>query len=266
MATWRLQCRTHGGIFVMPSRKGRKPVRCNDDHKCLRHPDSNGEIPGLPGVTVKDAAALKTSVVPSRAAATASKIKNNRARSKPTLKAKGGKRNLRTTVQKPAEVTVTVNASLPPAQKAKEALTAKGWTVVGRAFEGTSAELTATRDDEHIYMVWVDGKLTTQDYQLWHNDQLPEKNNRPKTELDFDPEEISDKELMHLLAGQPITWWNRLGTNEEKAIVGDKVRITHTFIGDRAEENAGERVITFVDHGGGGYRSFHVSALLKVGR
>lgn len=307
MTVWRLQCRTHGGIFVMPSRRGRKPVRCTNDNQCSRTP---AEI-------VKRATGQgdsQVAIVPSRAAALASKIKNKRIAvqtensnnlrttvqksaaptfkgtnyavqaaakvevpdvvvtlEKPKLKTKGGIRNLRTTVQKPAEVTVTVNTSLPSAQKAKELLTAKGWEVQGRGWfeneaEGrvSHAEVIATRDDERISMLWVEGNLVDQNYQLWANGQPPAVNGRPKSQLDFDPEDIGDQELIRVLSGQSVTWWNRLGSSKESGVIGERVRVTHTFIGGRADENPGERTITFVDREGG-YRSFYVSALVKIG-
>lgn len=239
-------CRDHGGIFKQPVRRGRQPVKCKPDNKCTRHPDV---------ATVK--------------------VSTEAPASKPVLSSK--KRDLRTRVQKPAEVTTTVNPSIPPAMAAKALLVEKGWLVEGRAWmdtvggspsglrEGGFAEITATRDDERIYMVWVEGELKDQTYSLWHNGHTPEANGRPKSNLGFDPEELTDQELIRVLSGQKVTWWNRLGSNQESGTIANKVQISHTYIGGKADENPGERVITFVDHGGGGFRSFHASALVKVG-
>jgi len=237
MKTVHITCRTHGGVFKIPSRRGRPPVKCGG---------TNGKGEPIPLCTRAED--------PSAA---------------PQPKLKAIKRTLRTEVVAEAPVEVTVNISIPPAMQAKEMLTAKGWTVAGKAWIGDSdsayAELSASRDDEHLLMVWTDGNLTTQEYRLWKDSHLPEDNNRPRRDLGFDPDTMPDSELIRVLSGQKVTWYNRLGTNMETGVLGNKVRISHTYLGGRGDENPGERVITFVDHGGGGFRSFHVSALMKVG-
>lgn len=250
-----ITCRAHGGVFKIPSRRGRRPVSCGGTN-------SKGE--SIPTCTrfeehhAKDRAEARKHQP--QAAATATE-------SRPKLKST--KRDLRVSVMQEAPVETSVNISLPLAMQAKEMLTAKGWNVTGRAYFGDSeaayAELSATRDDEHLLMVWVDGKLYTQEYHLWKDSQPAENNGRPKRNLGFDPDEMPDNELIRILSGQKVTWYNRLGTNMETGTIGNKVQISHTFLGGRGDENPGERVITFVDHGGGGFRSFHVSALMKVG-
>lgn len=248
-----LQCRAHGGVFKMVRKSGRPPVKCGGTTKdgtqiplCTRHPDGSGNL--------TDSEPAPVEPKPDT--------------TKPQLSNR--KRDLRSTVQKPADVTVTVNRSVPKAKQARELLETKGWTVAkGQAWrEGDQffAKLDAVRDEERLMMVWTDGELTTQDYSMWHNGVLPEMNGRPKSGLGFDPDELTDRELVQLLSGQTIEWWNRIGRSTERATVsGNNVRVMHTYIGGRADENPGERQITFVDHGGGGYRTFLVSALMKIG-
>lgn len=241
-----ITCRTHGGVFSIVPRRGRRPVRCDGTTgkgepipPCTRHHNYAGQA-AEPVAQATEA--------------------------RPVLKSI--KRNLRASVVKEAPVTVTVNISLPPAMQAKETLTAKGWQVTGRAWEedGKSfAGLNASRDDEHLTLVWVDGILRNQEYQLWKDSHTPEENGRPKTDLGFIPEELHDTELIRVISGQKVTWWNKLGSREETATIGNQVSVSHKYIGGTADENPGERVITFVDRNAGGYRSFHVSALMKVG-
>lgn len=240
-----ITCRTHGGVFKIVARRGRRPVRCGGTNskgeqipRCTRYP--------------ADSAPAATEA-------------------RPVLK--DTKRDLRVSVVTEAPVETVVNISLPLAMKAKEMLTAKGWSVSGAAWledseEGAGrrmAKLEAARDDEHLLMVWTDGELTTQEYRLWKDSQPPESNGRPKRNLGFDPDEMPDSELIRVLSGQKVAWYNRLGTNIESGTIGNKVQIAHTYLGGTGDENPGERVITFVDREGNGFRSFHVSALMKVG-
>lgn len=206
------QCRSHpGGIFRMPARRGRPPVRCTDQHPCTLASEPQ-EAP------VK---------APERHAAA------------PT----------------------GANPSLPLAMTAKERLTAVGWECAGKASEDF-AELVCSRGEESLVMRWDAGTLTSQQYDM--NSPNPNRNGIPPHRLNFDPTEVTDGELANLIRGMPIKWWNTLGSSEESAIVGNKVTVTHTFVGSGDTDNS-KRVITFIDHGGGGFRSFHAEALLKVG-
>src|SRR5688500_2735181 len=246
-------CRRHNGVFKVPVRRGRKPVKCSEDNKCVRHPDYVS-----PALIDSEPAKPKSVLTDSNGQWTGELPKLSKRR-----------RELRTSVQKPAEVTISMNKWVPLAKAAKEHLETQGWhNIRGRVYREAVdqyAEVTASRGEEHILMVWRNGILIDQKYHMWANGHTPEKNNRPKSQLDFDMDEVTDRELVQLLSGQKVTWWNRLGTSQESGTVANKVTITHTFIGGTADENPGERVITFVDHGGGGYRSFHASALIKVG-
>lgn len=158
------------------------------------------------------------------------------------------------------------NPSLPLAKRAKTDLEAQGWTVQGKA-SGTTAEITGSRGDELLYARWDDGELTQpMEYTLWSNEQ-PKRNGRmPKRTLPFDPDEITDRELVSFLRGMSVTWFNRLAQATETATIGkEKFSIEHVF-DSRGEEMPQDRIVKFIEHGGSGYRAFRLGALLKVGR
>jgi len=172
-------------------------------------------------------------------------------------------------VESDAKPQTVVNDSLPLAMAAKEHLVAVGWTVEGRAWlesavEGTyGAEVTASRGQETLIMRWFDGRLVDQDYSM--NYVKPSENMLPGRTLSFDPNELTDRELIQKISGMKITWWNTLGNSTESAVVpGDRVTVQHIFVGNGDEDNS-KRVVTFVDRNAGGFRSFHTSMLMKVG-
>lgn len=192
--------------------------------------------------------------------------------------------------EKPAALKVSNNPCLPLAQKAKEDLTPLGWEVKGRAWtenesEGTlCAQITAHRGTELLVITWtatksIDGGeyliTSDQQYNLWNTDKPSEnrkpthtvENGRPKRlpKLPFNPALISDKELIQALAGQRVKWANRLRTTAEEAIVSpERIQIDHTYNGN-GDSIPSERIIKFADFGGGGFRAFHLSALLSIG-
>jgi len=241
-----IQCRTHGGMFPVASKRGRPPVRCTPENKCT-HADKHAA----------------DDVMEAKARITAREVERRTTKPKATGVAK---------------VTVQKNPSIPMAFKAKELLEPKGWQVKGRAwFEDTGktdttatqqivvgmAELTAVRGDELLTMVWVDGKLTDQQYSMW-NTEKPSENGKPRSHLEFEPDETSDRELVKLLAGRPVSWWNKLGSRNESAVVAkDKVEIVHNFNG-LGDETPDDRIVRFVAIDGGGFRAFRIGALLKV--
>jgi hypothetical protein len=139
-----------------------------------------------------------------------------------------------------------------------------GWVVKGKGGLGEHywAEITASRDAETLVMRWVDTELVTQDYSFEY--VKPSRNNVPESQLDFDPSELTDSELVRMIKGMKVTWWNTLGSTKETAIIGDKVTIEHIFFSSGDEDNS-KRIVKFIDHGGGGFRAFHVAALIKVG-
>lgn len=130
-------------------------------------------------------------------------------------------------------------------------------------------------------MTWQNGTLVKQDYTLWNVD-IPKRNNKPESKLGCDPDEVPDKELVRILSGMKVTWWNSLGQKEETGVIpvdrtveDDKakggsrhipaqIRISHMYTGT-GDEQPSDRIVTFNDFGGNGSRSFRVGALLKIG-
>jgi hypothetical protein len=125
------------------------------------------------------------------------------------------------------------------------------------------AQMTATRGSESLVITWNDGKLASQDYNLWHNRRS--LNGMPARKLKFNPDEMTDRELIRAISGMKVTWWNTLGKTEETYVVsGDRLSIEH-FYASNGEEDTGRRIVKFLDQNGNGYRHFHAEALLKVG-
>jgi hypothetical protein len=124
------------------------------------------------------------------------------------------------------------------------------------------AELTCSRDAETLIIRWQNGVLSSQDYSMEHLKVAD--NNYPDRSLTFDPDEVTDSELVRMVKGMKVTWWNTIAGSKEAAIVGGTVTIEHIFR-DNGDEDNSKRIVKFLDHGGGGFRAFHASALLKVG-
>lgn len=215
-----------------------------------------GELPA--GVTPKARAANEVASV------TAERLEAAEAGS-PTPTAR--KPRQRASKAAPAPVEERVNPSIPKAHAARALLEPQGWKVTGRAsFEGEEAHasILAMRGEEQLHMVWVDGGLVAQQYSMW-NMETPAKNNTPDHKLPFDPDEMTDAELVRAISGMKVTWWNRIGQMTENAIVSkDRVQVQHLYDG-KGDETPADRVITFTDMGGDGFRSFRVGALLKIG-
>lgn len=259
-----LTCRTHGGIFKVERRRGRPPVKCTPDNKCTRA--NGGQVTDRVETKriLKDARTAGTAVTVkteySRTDEVAAKVDANRAR-----KAKSRQD------RKTQPVSVAQNPSLPLALAAKERLTALGWEVKGKGDKDGSALITAVRGEELLTITWQDGKKVDQQYSIWDTLRPAENGHgQPGTQVKFNMEEISDKELADLLRGQKITWWNRLGGNQETAVVSAKsIKVEWIFKtdddGHREDPTPLDRILTFVDPSGGGYRSFRLGALLKVG-
>jgi hypothetical protein len=111
-------------------------------------------------------------------------------------------------------------------------------------------------------MSWRDGVLASQQYGLEHI--KPSDNGIPPHDLHFNPEELTDSELVRMIKGMKVTWWNVLASSTESAVIaGSQVSVEHIF--NQADSDIGKRIVKFVDHNGGGFRAFHVSALMKVG-
>lgn len=230
MPNKRYTCRAHGGVFSMPPRRGRPPVQCTDEHRCTEYQPGNKYAE-----TVKRAA--------SRPERVASAIKNRS--------------------QEPAEAPDPRAASVDKGLEAKRLLEPAGWEVRGTPYNGNGVRVHAVRGDERLVIIIEDGKVTAQDYTLWPADV--DDTGKPASKLPFNPDEASDREVVGHLSGMKVQWWNQLRQAEESAIVGTgKVKIEHLFNGN-GEEPPGSRIVSFIDHGGGGFRSFRLSALTRVG-
>jgi hypothetical protein len=161
------------------------------------------------------------------------------------------------------------NPSLTLAKAAKERLEAMGWVCKGKAgfgheedAVGSWASLTCSRDAETLIMNWFDGELVAQNYSMEF--ARPAENAYPESKLAFEPDELTDSELVRMIKGMKVTWHNTIAGNLETAVVGGTVTVEHIFRSNGDEDNA-KRIVKFLDHNGGGFRAFHVAALVKVG-
>lgn len=188
--------------------------------------------------------------------------------------AKRARRTTQKANRAPSAVVVKTNPALPLAQAAKEKLEPLGWTVQGRAWvenesENTqSARITATRGTELLVITWTvfaSGEINVdQTYDLW-NTEKPAENAKPKASLPFNPALVDDDELVQTIAGQRITWFNSIGKSRETGVVNAAKLKIEKHYNESGHTVPSERIITFVDHEGTGYRSFRLSALLKIG-
>lgn len=282
-----VECRTHKGIFRVVKKPGRRPVKCNVKNPCTKASgqESTQDKPVLPpgrrDLRMRTVTPGKVTV--SRVEQVASHIKNNRIAERrlaekagvvENVSAVGRRIKARATQQEPSTESVQKppeNATLFLAMKAKEQLAANGWEVLGEAWldDGHDyAALNATRGEELITALWRDGEAISQEYSLWDNGNMaknvPAKQPEPNTKLGFDPDELSDVELLRAINGQRVKWVNRISGGEESAVIDAKmVQIQHTYIGGTADENPGDRIVKFVDKGRG-YRAFYVKQLCAV--
>lgn len=245
-----IRCREHGGTFTIESRRGRPPVRCSPENPCTN----------AAAVTRQDVVSRKTASVPRQVAV---KIREEVKQAAETFVAA----KPAVTVPEQRKPAPRVNESVVAAQAAREMLEPLEWATAGKGWtdeRGMShATLTCTRGSELLVLTWEAGTLTHQNYTLW-DVRKPSNNGMPAHSLNFDPDETSDRELARQLAGMRVTWWNRISRKEETAIVGDRLEIKHVYSG-KGDETPGERIITFADHSGTGFRSFRVDALISIG-
>lgn len=243
MALRRIKCRIHDGIFAIHPKRGRQPVSCKPEYPCDR---ADTETPK----EMKE----RTSPI-----------------GIPEFVPANEKPALERVRQRLAEAAKATNPSLPLAKVAKERLTAVGWVVQGRGWlednDGMHrpvgmAEITASRDHETLIIQWRDGDLVSQTYAMEF--VKPSQNNYPENDLHFNPNELSDSELVRMIKGMKVTWWNTIAGAKESAIAGGNITVEHIFFANGNEDDS-KRIVKFVDRDAGGFRAFHVSALLKVG-
>lgn len=239
MAKERLQCQEHGGYFNREATRGQKPKTCGGKNElCNKASQTDSE----------------------KWSEAQDSVRAEKPQQSPVRKAQSRSSS---------------NASLDKGKAAKELLEAQGWTATGKAWQAVApgdptdvtvgwASVTAARGEETLHIVWMNGEVQDQVYNLWNLD-VPSKNGRPNAHLPFDPEEIPDRELAKFLVGLKVTWWNRLAQKEESAVCGrDSIEIEHKWTGT-GDEYPSARLIKFIDAEGGGYRHFRLEQLIKIG-
>lgn len=243
MSTKRIKCRVHGGYFTVEARRGRPPVKCTEDNEC--------DAQKVPSTSARTG----SSSLGKRMAEHASKTPTSDA-TRATVNASGSSDR--------ANWSEARQATVREINRIFTELSKLGWTAQRSWADKSTAEITATRGEEMIYVTVVNGTATMQ-YSLWSFDK-PAANKRPATNLPFDPDEIGDGELARYLVGSRVTWYNRLSGKEETAICGkESIRIEHGF-NARGDEIPGERIIKFVDADEMSFRAFRLDQLLKVGK
>lgn len=281
-----IQCRDHGGMFRIPVQRGRRPVRCGIQSSGKTYPSCDMAVKSRGGFKPQDSIPKASGGRrPAKVAKAASSRENNPAKGRTVqMSAKAPKRAQRSAEAAP--VVVRHNPSVVLAKATRDLLTPLGWECRGRAWFGEDgvtnemgdfvetgfAEVIARRGDELLRIVWQNGKPISQDYSLWDPDKAPAANGKPKSRLPWNPDEMSDSELVNALMGKEIEWWNKTKQGKEKAVVSlRQVKVEHVFYGqtdaddeENSEHKEPMRIVTFVDPTGGGFRSFHVDALMKV--
>ena len=239
-----IRCREHGGTFTIEPRRGRPPVRCSEATPCSQAVDKSVSVPRQ-----KSRVAEQNHVQPAAETVLPRKVA-------PAV-----------IDSEPPRPTSRINESVVAATAAREMLEPLDWATSGKRWIDDSgmacATLTCTRGSELLVLMWEAGTLVSQNYTLWDVSK-PSNNGMPAHSLNFNPDETSDGELARQMAGCKVTWWNRVSRKEETAIVGDRLEIKHVYTG-KGDETPGERIITFADHSGSGFRSFRVDALMKIG-
>lgn len=278
--TKQLKCRDHGGIFTVPSSRGRYPVRCNEDNICDQHPEyvvynkSANRVNRRNNKRSIEEIAKRTSRT-LRGEMPRKSVQNRRRRPELVEEAPTPRKTRKPRQKEAQPVVVRHNPSIPLAFEARRLLEPNGWAVKGRAGDdaiedldlnkpGGWAMVNATRGNETITLTWVAGKLVKQDYSMFPSD-IPTLPGMPRKRLPFEPSDIDDAGLIRAISGKKVIWWNVMGQRRETAIMphraDSKLKIEH-MINGHGEEQA--RIVTFVDQDGTGYRSFNVNALVNV--
>lgn len=265
MAMRTLNCETHGGTFDMPQRRGRYPRNCSENNPCAMHngtkrkSNASSDNPVVPeelrGMSLSELRKHALTIGMS----SATRLDNRSALQRAIVRFTS--KNVKSS--KP-EKPVTNDDHVTSRTTAR--LLSLGWKVEPPRHTSMGTLLTAVRGEELITLTWDNsGMLVKQDYNLWSD--VPKRNiaGMPAPRLDFNPDEIPDAELVARLRGKQIKWWNSLARSNETAVIsGARVGIQHVFDGLDSESPA-DRVITFCDARAGGFRSFRLGALLRVG-
>lgn len=263
----RLHCAIHGGYFYREPKRGRVPQACGGKN-AMCDAATNAPIEQEPQ-TRKHRGARKDDF----SARVVRDTEAAQVRNRQQVVDEGVAETYAKPSQRKAPAVNGANPSLSKGKAAKELLEAQGWDVTGKAWvagnaSGTEthywASVTGARGEETLHIVWLDGEVQDQVYNLWNLD-VPSKNGRPNANLPFDPDEIPDAELARYLVGVKVTWFNRLAGKEETAVCGrESIEIEHKWTGT-GDEYPSARLIKFIDAEGGGYRHFRLEQLTKVG-
>lgn len=247
-----IQCRAHGGTFQITPKRGRPPVNCTTENPCSRTE-----------VRRKRAAREIAQVTHERLTKAEAEEKTIRAAVK---RAAARQESPNGAPEKPSAAITGANLSVPLAMTARDMLEAQGWACTARSVGPQGVEMHASRGTERIVVVWEAGEVVSQTYSLWDMEK-PSANGKPanRTKLSFDPDEMTDSELIRALSGMRVVWWNRIAQGEESATIPSKAQVVHTYNGV-GDETPADRVITFVDAHGSGFRSFRVGALMRIGK
>jgi hypothetical protein len=241
MAIKKIKCRTHGGFFTVEARRGRPPVKCTEDNKC------DAQTIAKAPSTVKPVKLFSHAAPSMTRTSAATDAHENASDSDGNANWQAGRQ-----------------ATVKGINRIFTELSKLGWNAKRSWADKSTAEITATRDDEMIYVTVTNGQSSMQ-YSLWSFDK-PQENGKPVSKLPFDPDEIGDRELVRLLAGVKVTWYNRLSGKEEHAYCGAvAIRVEHGY-NARGDEMPGERIIKFTDPDDKHFKAFRLDQLLKVGR
>lgn len=263
---------------MRPAQRGRPPRACSEDNLCDMAPRARrakavatrtaetlrGKLPEKARNTVqKRRSATNGGRVPAKVASAASKRQETREVAP-----------LKATKSRPEASPAVVhnNPSVPIARQLREQLEPLGWTCHATRDDLDAVNFIATRDSEVITVRIENGKVVEQGYSIW-DAQRPSTNGQPKSRLTFDPEEMSDVELIRELMGQKVSWWNTISKKAEHAVIphkeNSKIKVEHVITWEDGEpdELPGSRVISFVDQTPNqtSFRAFRLGALLKIG-
>ncbi len=240
--TKEIQCRdhAHGFFTVEAGRRGRPPVRCNENNPCTKSPLYKA----------------KTSKVAPK------KVTTRRATSSPKATATGIPQG-ESTYDAPEK---RDNKSVPVALRAKLLLETEGWKLHARQrFDQQGhgiVEVTGIRGNETLLLLFVDGVAFSQDYNL-SLDADPVASKDMDKRRKFDASEMTDLELVGRLIGRTVTWLNTIGNITETAtIMKGRISIDHVFEANGVEA-PNSRIVKFLSVDGG-YRAFRESAIIDV--